>query len=142
MIKKVLLFLWQLPQNILGFIIALFLVDYEKEICRVNVFIHYKTWLSSFSLGYFIFINGYCHGDVSVKHEKGHSKQSLYLGIFYILLIGIPSLLGNIYDKLFHKKWTTFNRLKWYYNLPWEKWADKLGDVKRNYIVEECFKCI
>ena len=64
-------------------------------------------------------------------HEQGHQKQSRYLGWFYLIIIGLPSLLGNIYDRVAHKDWSSKDSIKWYYNQPWEKWADHLGGVKR-----------
>lgn len=114
--KKVLLFLWQLPQNIIGILIVLFCVagkdNNDVYICDYNFGV---------SLGHFIIMNkGYSHTDL--KHERGHQKQSLYLGWLYIPLIGIPSLIGNIIDRFIPID---------YYNQPWEKWADKLGGVKR-----------
>ena len=72
-------------------------------------------------------------GDIEdgMKHEYGHSIQSRILGPAYLLIIGIPSLLGNIYDRVFNKEWKYSKSCRWYYNQPWEKWADKLGGVDR-----------
>lgn len=61
-------------------------------------------------------------------HELGHCIQSIYLGPFYLLLIGLPSITFNVWDRLFHKKWSSKKRSEWYYSLPWEHWANKLGD--------------
>lgn len=57
--------------------------------------------------------------------------QSLYLGPLYILIIGIPSVIGNLWDRIAHKSWSNAKRIKWYYTLPWEYSADKLGGVSR-----------
>jgi hypothetical protein len=64
-------------------------------------------------------------------HEYGHSRQSRMLGPLYLIIIGLPSLLGNIWDRLFHQGWESDERERWYFSLPWEKWADKLGGVSR-----------
>ncbi len=77
---------------------------------------------SGVSLGnYIIFDNTIYVDNFSVKHEKGHQKQSLYLGWFYLLIIGLPSLIGNILRRFFE-----FD----YYKQPWERWANKLGGIK------------
>lgn len=90
-----------------------------------------SNW-SGVSLGnYIIFSSHHNADDNSIKHEHGHQKQSSYLGWLYLILIGLPSFVGNLYDRIAHKKWTIKERIKWYYNQPWEKWADELGDVKR-----------
>ena len=130
MMKNIFLYLWQLPQNILGLIIILITQAKKNSDC-------YETELRmswGISLGNYIIFSRkkYIHPSIkSILHEKGHQKQSLYLGWFYLIDIGIPSLFGNIIDKLFHGHWNMFDRMKWYYNQPWEKWADKLGNVKR-----------
>ena len=124
--------IWQLPQNILGSIVILFTSAFKTKDGR-----YWVTRKGGFgvSLGDFIIfgdMNGrYIPSEESIKHEQGHQKQSLYLGWLYLLIIGFPSACGNIYDRIVHKKWDREKRIKWYYNLPWEKWADKLGGVER-----------
>ena len=123
--KKIILFIWQLPQNLLGLLVIHF-----SKAWTYNE----KIWLTEYffgvSLGNYIILYK-DSGTNSIKHEQGHQKQSLYLGWLYLLIIGLPSACGNIYDRIVHKKWNTEKRIKWYYNLPWEKWADKLGGVDR-----------
>lgn len=130
-IKNVLLFLWQLPQNVLGLTVIL-VVKAQKTPKYANVYIaeHFNFGVS---LGNFIIFGckDYGIGFIDVQHERGHTKQSLYLGPLYLLLIGLPSVTFNIYDRLFHKKWYYMERYDWYYALPWEAWADRLGHVKR-----------
>lgn len=124
--KNLILYLWQLPQNILGLIVILLTqAKYVKAGCWITV-----KYLFGISLGKYI-VFGQIVNENRLNHEKGHQKQSLYLGWFYLLIIGIPSFIGNIWDRLFHKKWYSSSRIQWYYNLPWEKWADKLGGIKR-----------
>lgn len=87
---------------------------------------------SGVSLGDYIILDN--HGVVNsdtVYHEYGHSIQSRYLGPVYLIVIGLPSLIGNIWDRVAHTKWSIAQRVKWYYNQPWEKGADKLGGVNR-----------
>lgn len=59
----------------------------------------------------------------NINHEWGHTRQSMYLGWLYLLAIGLPSLLwAFVYDS----GWNVS-----YYDFYTEKWADKLGGVKR-----------
>jgi hypothetical protein len=109
-------YLWQLPQNLLGLVVI-----------KVTRAVKYKDfWLTTrghfgVSLGdYVIFGGRYTPKDL--KHEQGHQKQSLYLGPLYLLVIGLPSVVGNLLNRII-----PFD----YYKQPWEAWADKLGGVKR-----------
>lgn len=134
--KKVLLYIWQLPQNLLGLILLLFYRKEQKFDYKDGVnFYETPEMPSGISLGQYIIVrHRYYINDLN--HEYGHTKQSKYLGWLYLIVIGLPSLLGNIYDRLFHTKskgWTTKESYKWYYNQPWEKWADKLGNVTRQF---------
>lgn len=123
--KDVLLYIWQLPQNILG-LLVIFFSRAKKDFAGV-----YTTDCNfGVSLGNYIIVNKHCAW-VDILHEGGHQKQSLYFGWFYLLVIGIPSACGNIWDRFFHKNWETDDRGLWYYSLPWEAWADYLGGVKR-----------
>ena len=113
-----------MPQNIIGLLVILF----SKAKYDGNCYVTKHRF--GVSLGKYIILHeNYFPCDLD--HEKGHQKQSLYLGWLYLLIIGIPSSLGNLYDRIFHKKWDSEKRYKWYYNQPWEKWADKLGKVNR-----------
>ena len=130
--KKVLLWLWQLPQNVAGW-----LLSRRAETCRYicndgkEYRIYFKPlFRAGVSLGnYVIFDPIYKRYidllDTAVKHEHGHQIQSMYLGPLYLIVIGLPSMLGNIYSRLFHKD------SEWYYKQPWERSADKLGGVER-----------
>ena len=130
--KRTLLYLWQLPQNLLGFLVLNLLDAYKPNFdFDAEIYLHYKTFFSSVFLGNFIILNGYAYTKNTIRHEQGHQKQSLYLGWLYLIIIGLPSICGNIYDKIAHKKWPVEARTKWYYSQHWEAWADKLGGVKR-----------
>ena len=131
--KEAFLFLWQLPQNLLGLLLLL-IYRHETEYHRLNGrrFYYTKEIRSGISLGNYIIMN---RADVEdgLHHEYGHSIQSRYLGPLYLLVIGLPSLLGNIYDTLAHRHWSYERSCKWYYGQPWEAWADKLGGIIREY---------
>lgn len=136
--KTVVLYLWQLPQNIAGLILTSGSGEKEVFVCNdgEEVNVCYKNCFGAgVSLGNYIVLDpaykGYLFLDKTVNHEHGHQKQSRILGLFYLLLIGLPSALGNIYDRKAHRSWSALDREKWYYNQLWEKWADKLGGVER-----------
>lgn len=132
--KKVLLWLWQLPQNILGLLVILFTGAKYNDISYYkleNFWWAKRCGRFGVSLGeYIIFGPGPVSHD-SLKHEHGHQIQSMYLGPLYLLLIGLPSITGNIYDRIAHRNWDFQSRYYWYYKQPWEAWADKLGGVER-----------
>lgn len=127
--KKFLIYLWQLPQNLIGLIVVLITKSVKKEVDISGVSITYylanrfnKKW-AGVSLGnYIIIAKRMYETELTIKHEYGHQRQSLYLGWLYVFVIGIPSVIGN----LLHRKFR-FD----YYQQPWEHWADKLGGVKR-----------
>ena len=120
---NILKFIWQLPQNLVGFIIS----RKAKKHIKNGTPIYLKhLFYSGVSLGnYIIFDDRIYISDNDIAHEHGHQIQSLYLGPLYLIVIGLPSVIGNIIARIFHKD------SKWYYNQPWEKWADKLGKVVR-----------
>lgn len=119
-------YLWQLPQNLLG-LLVIFFTD------AIDCGDYYLSPKHNFgvSLGKYIIFGGTGFTQKALRHEQGHQKQSLYLGWLYLIIIGLPSLLGNVWDRLAHRHWAIDKRVKWYYNQPWEKWADRLGGVVR-----------
>ena len=125
--RKALLWLWQLPQHLLGLAVWKVLKLAGKVVSTVEshdnaiIFVDVQIGLS---LGKYIFI---CksYGGNTIKHEQGHSVQSRRLGPLYLLIIGLPSFTGNIYSRITHKN------SAWYYRQPWEAQADKLGGVRR-----------
>lgn len=86
------------------------------------------------SLGNYIIMNTDDKKE-GLHHEYGHHIQSLILGPIYLIIIGLPSLTGNIFDRLFHSKWELRKAVAWYYHQPWEYWADILGKVDRNKLI-------
>lgn len=123
MIKDAFLWLWQLPQNLLGLAVV--------KVTRATP--HYAgAWYETdkfapwgVSLGNYIIFSvrgGKLPALKSFNHECGHKKQSLFLGWLYLPLIGLPSFCGNILHRFID-----FD----YYRQPWERWADALGGVER-----------
>ena len=139
--KEILLYIWQLPQNIIGLvwlgILHLLGPVAKEDIPSLSGTKFYKTQKinGGVCLGNYIFTCGTPYQQRQNKdtylHEYGHHKQSLILGWFYLFIIGIPSVLGNLWDRIAHTDWPYWDSVRWYYNQPWEAWADKLGNVKR-----------
>ena len=135
---RVLLWIWQLLQNVIGVILIVItnatarsrVIDGETIIYYVaRRFNH--TW-SGVSLGnYIIFSVDAFADETSLRHEHGHQIQSLYFGPLYLLVVGLPSLVRNIYDRFAHYGWTYLQRVDWYYSHFPENQADKFGKVHR-----------
>lgn len=143
-IKEILLWLWQLPQNLLGLILILF---YRPEVYIIlqngNKVYFSRNMAGGISLGKYSIINSYYAGlktgnktmkpieelvqlDV-VKHEGiGHGTQSRYLGWFYLLVIGLPSIIwASLYGSIIPY---THNG---YYKFPTEASADRIAGINR-----------
>lgn len=118
--KLTLLYLWQLPQNLLGLLFLLFLRGEEGHTLGGVSFYYCWGFSGGISLGRYIILGEYC--EKSVRHEYGHCIQSKMLGPLYLLVVGLPSLIH-----------AAFCRCKGhsYYDVFPEKWADKLGGVRR-----------
>lgn len=119
-VKNILLYIWCLPQNLLGLLFLLFIRGEEKHrLCNVT-FYYSKTFPSGISLGKYIIL-GYKR-EKSVRHEYGHCLQSKILGPLYLLVVGLPSIMHAALCKC---------RGHSYYDFWCERWADKLGGVRR-----------
>lgn len=124
---RFLLSLWQFPQHLLATIMLLIYFIKGRVKGRMvkgySVIYEIDKFPGGCSLGPVIFVYSKYYADL-VKHECGHAMQSLYLGPLYLLVIGLPSLIWNLTYKETNK-----HSYYWFYT---EKWADKLGGVKRN----------
>lgn len=134
--KSLLLYLWQLPQNLAGLIVLLvnhnnwlyhtilIRTEQDETIVIPKHFIVDHLADAGVSLGkYIIFDADTVVRPIDYAHEKGHQKQSLYLGWLYLIVIGIPSGIHNLINR--KKKCN-------YYHFWTEAWADKLGGVQRD----------
>ena len=133
-IQNIILFVWELPQNVLG--ITYLLVKkargsvIEKMWERNRLFI--KVRHGAVSLGLFVFWSDSGNGvfvldERNRLHEYGHTIQSRILGPLYLPVVGIPSVSRVMYAHRYYRKhgreWTGYYR-----GFP-ENWADKLGNV-------------
>lgn len=120
--KKTFTWIWCFPQMVAGF-----LVRVCTRARKVGDHYEYNLKCGSVSLGEYIFLCPSHWGDERVlKHEQGHAKQSLYLGWLYLIVIGIPSVVWAGCLEGYRRK----NNVS-YYAFYTERWADKLGGVKR-----------
>lgn len=122
---EILRYFWQLPQLIAAFIYYWYLKRKDEilDTCTCQgtiVFIKRKS-CRSVTLGPYIFLSPKAT-DTTVRHEWGHTRQSLILGPLYLIVIGIPSII-----------WAATHRTiapnTDYFDFFTEKWANKLGDV-------------
>lgn len=122
---EILLYVWQLPQNLVGLFMLAWLRPEFSIVFRTSK-IYYSTEMrGGISLGRYIFLNEkyWDEGGDSELHEYGHSRQSLFLGPLYLFVIGIPSILWAA--------WWNESRGVSYYKFYTEALADKLGGVER-----------
>ena len=120
--KQILLWIWCLPQNLIGLIV--------KHVTKATPYgDHYwfKDERGSVSLGEYIFLCPGHYGNRKVlRHEKGHRTQSRILGWLYVFVILLPSLAWAwFYGRYGEKLKVSYY---WWYT---EKWADKLAGIKR-----------
>lgn len=132
--KEILLWLWQLPQNLLGLILILIMKPEYKYVLENGNFVFFAKRMSGgISLGKYSIISDYYHrgnqilNQNVVKHEGiGHGTQSRLLGWFYLLVIGLPSIIWAwLYGSVI--PYTKNGYYKWYT----EAWADKLAGIVR-----------
>ncbi|MBQ8725208.1 MAG: hypothetical protein IJY74_06025 [Oscillospiraceae bacterium] len=116
---------WGIPQTLIGLIIFLSLG--KKECVTFHgAYISRWNYPYSVSLGMFIFISRKtpCFSRLAV-HEYGHCIQSLFLGIFYLPLVSVPSAL---WLRLPVCRKRRLKRDISYYSFITERTADWLGE--------------
>lgn len=131
-IKDILLYLWQLPQNLLGWLLVKILgAQYltMRQCKPTGTFVSiYSTpkMQGGISLGKYIVINDkHIYHNTVHAHEAGHCVQSIYLGWLYLIVIGIPSGIWCwIYDN--------FDIETDYYSFYTERWAERIAGIKRD----------
>lgn len=121
------LWIWQLPQNLLGLLLMLILQGETKHILGSIRFYFLRTFPGGVTLGEYIIVG--TKQDLTVRHEFGHVLQSRYLGPLYLLVIGLPSL---IHAWLNGAIGCCDRHSEGYYHFYTEKWADRLAAINRN----------
>ncbi len=125
-IVRIVLWMWQMPQNIVGMILWLYYRGYilHTDVSGVPVGVYFSERMrGGISLGQFVFVPiRERWGSDFVRHEVGHCRQSQYLGWFYLIIVGLPSIIWAWLHRYMKKSYY------WFYT---ERWADKLGGVER-----------
>ena len=116
------LYIWQLPQNLVGLLFLLFITGEVKHKLGSIRFFYAKSFPGGITLGEYIILG--TRDEWDVKHEFGHVLQSRYLGPLYLLVVGIFSLIHAGINNIIgcckkHKEG--------YYHFWTEKWANKLS---------------
>lgn len=115
-----LLYLWQLPQNLIGLAFLACCFDRMKITGqRSAVFYATKHVRGGMTLGRYVFISPKnIDREPVYDHEFGHVRQSRMLGLLWLLAVAIPSGLHNLCC-----------RAPNYYHFYTERWANSLGGV-------------
>ena len=121
-------FTWCLPQTLLGLIIRGCGHGEIVKGDKYNAVYVPVRWLTDswFSLGRYIFspLEWYENCDeYTIRHESGHSKQSLILGPLYLFVIALPSLIWHVWYYSGKAKKCSYY---WFYT---ERWANKLAGI-------------
>lgn len=121
--------IWELPQVLLGLILVglYWLFDQDHfwiEEHNDSKVIHSKPMDGGISMGPYIILDFSDCREINIRHEYGHCRQSKMLGPFYLLVIGLPSLIHLLIRRKMRHKCD-------YYHFYTEAWADKLGGVTR-----------
>lgn len=125
---KILRWIWEFPQCLLGLILTeCYNVKYKETFREIPIYA--GNFPGGISLGLYILMKEASRktdkGFIK-EHEWGHTRQSLCLGPLYLLIIGLPSIIWAMI-------WTPKSK-KSYYWFPTERLADKLGGVpKKRY---------
>lgn len=125
-----LLCIWQITQIITGVIFLAIFHNYEiyhNEDAHIKVIKVNKGHLlggACFSSGPFIFVTPNCD-DNTIRHETGHSVQSMLFGPLFHILVSIPSVVRFWIRRIKNKS------DEWYLSQWPESSAEKLGHTKR-----------
>jgi len=130
------LWVWQFPQMLLGTILVKKTKAEKRELITKDghtiVWYYFKRdtkftkFISGASFAAIILLSDNNCNEKTICHEYGHSRQSEKLGPLYLVVIGLPSSIGNLLARVSEKVHQN------YYRLPWERWADILGGVARD----------
>lgn len=113
----ILLFIWQILQNLVALIMLPFIGKLTK-VCYRNYCYCFSgsDMMGGISLGNFAFVSErLAQKELDVSHEvDGHTVQSKILGPLYLFVIGIPSLMWAwLRDRKKHPNYYSFYTEKW-----------------------------
>lgn len=118
---------WGLLMNSIGALVFLVLIITGHTHKKYKSMIYFElgnpSW-GGFNLGFVAIVNKN-PSEFILKHEYGHFVQNAIYGILQPILVDIPSVIRYWYRKLLNK-----NNKPGYYDIWFEKQANKLGGVK------------
>ena len=117
---------WGIFQTLLGLFVFIVHIGDRHYFYRGAVVTEWKS-SSGLSLGMFVFIPKDEPTDRLLRHEYGHTVQSLMLGPLFLFIIGIPSFMWASLPAF--KRRRREKKINYYSFYP-EKWADKLGKIR------------
>lgn len=118
---NVILYVWQLPQNLLGLLLIWYMGGTRiksNDTIFDTVFIVSKKMKGGISLGKYIILSKRSNNSKTRLHELGHTIQSKMLGPLYLIVIGLFSLIHAM-------GWSPEKGD--YYSYWTEAWANKLA---------------
>lgn len=125
-IKRIILYIWQMPQNLLGWGMTFLLGN--DLLCRFTDdgmrYYLQNRFQGGVTLGEYIFVR--TDEERRVRHETGHVHQSRLLGPFYLIVVGIPSL---IHAALNNRLGCCRRSKRGYSHFYTERWADKIAGL-------------
>ena len=126
-ILRFLLFIWQLPQHLIGLgVLIYYYARYRRiESCGNGIYLTQRFISGGVCLGEIIVLPKGGDDEFSRKHELGHRRQSRYLGPLYLIIVGLPSVCINIAARFSPRVSRS------YYRYFPENWANRLGGVDR-----------
>lgn len=125
-IVKIVLWIWQLPQNLIALLLLLILQGETKHRLGSIHFHFLKTFPGGVTLGEYIIVGS--KQKLTIRHEFGHVLQSRYLGPLYLFVIGLPSL---VHAWLNEHIGCCYKNSKGYYHFYTEQWANRLAGINR-----------
>jgi hypothetical protein len=112
---------WGIVQSFLGFLLFFFFLKKPHSWYKGSIVTEIGKF-KGLSLGVFVFVDS--KDSEILQHEYGHCLHSALLGPFYLLVVGIPSLIWNKCFRTWRKKRN--KAYSWFYT---EAWADKWGGL-------------
>lgn len=119
---------WGILQNLAGLFVFLLNIRREHRIFHGAVVTSWDNPGYSTGLGMFIFISDRIPEDDykrTLVHEYGHTVQSAILGVLFLPVVGIPSMLWAVTPAF--KRYRREKRVSYYRFYP-ERWANYLGE--------------
>lgn len=129
-LRLLIAFTWELPQTIIALFVLLFLKKFSTKVdiiwnVKYFVVIHNYKYFGC-GLGPFAMLSSrYPNWDTTIKHEGGHTQQSLILGWLYLPVVALPSVTQWWLTKI-----KVISYYHYYFRFP-ENWADYLAGITR-----------